>query len=190
LKRCIYGLNQSPREWYYRLIEYLQPFRFAITDWDLCFLVQESGALCLAIALDDITSFGATGDLKVETINVLKTEFKVNDIGELIWLLRIQIIFTEDGIAVSQTTFIKKILNHFSMQYCKPLSIPIHPNHRLKAIEVDEHSTDTIAYQQIIRSLIYLVTGTRPDLAYTITHLSQFNSSPLVTHLTAAKQVL
>jgi hypothetical protein len=60
----------------------------------------------------------------------------------------------------------------------------------LKAIEADEQCTDTTAYQQIIGSLMYLVTGTRPDLAYTITHLSQFNSSPSITHLTAAKRVL
>jgi len=171
-------LKQSPREWYNRLVEYLGPFGFVITAWDPCVLVHESGNLFLAIYVDDITLFGATGELKEQTINVLKTEFKVNDMGELNWLLGIQITFTEDGITVSQTTFIDKILNCFSMQDCKPVSTPIDPNHRLKAIEVDEQSTDTTAYQQIIGSLMYLVTGTRPDLAYTITYLSQFNSSP------------
>jgi hypothetical protein len=34
IKRCIYELKQSPREWYYRLVEYLGPFGFAITAWD------------------------------------------------------------------------------------------------------------------------------------------------------------
>jgi len=42
----------------------------------------------------------------------------------------------------------------------------------------------------MIRSMMMLFTETRPDLAYTITHLSQFNSSPLVTHLTTAELVL
>jgi len=36
---------------------------------------------------------------------------------------------------------------------------------------------------------MYLLTGTRPVPVYTMTHLSQFNSSPLTLHLTAAKQV-
>jgi len=115
LKRCIYGLKQSPREWYYRLVEYLAPFGFGITAWDPCVLVHESGNLFLAIYVDDITLFGATGELKEQTINVLKTEFKVNDMGELNWLLGIQITFTDNGITLSQTTFIDKILNHFSM---------------------------------------------------------------------------
>jgi len=190
LKRCIYGLKQSPREWYYRLVEYLGPFGFAITAWDPCGLVHESGDLFLAIYVDDITLFGATGELKEQTINVLKTEFKVNDMGELNWLLGIQKTFTKDGITHSQTTFIDTILNCFSMQDCKAVSMPIDSNHQFKAIEDEDEHTDATAYQQIIGSLMYLVTGTRPDLLYTITHLSQFNSSPSTKHLTAAKRVL
>jgi len=150
LKRCIYGLKQSPREWYYQLVEYLGPFGFAITAWDPCVLVHKSGDLFLAIYVDDITLFGATGELKQQTINVLKTEFKVNDMGELNWLLGIQVTFTDDGITLSQTTFIDKILNRFSMQDCKPVSTPIDSNHHLKAIEDEDQHTDATAYQQII----------------------------------------
>jgi len=62
-KRCIYGLKQSPREWYYRLVEYLGPLRFAITAWDPCVLVDKSGDLFLAIYVNDITLCGATGEL-------------------------------------------------------------------------------------------------------------------------------
>jgi len=160
LKRCVYGLKQSPREWYYRLVEYLGPFGFVITAWDPCVLVHESGDLFLAIYVDDISLFGATGELKEQTINVLKTEFKVNDMGELNWLLGIQITFTDDGITLSQPTFIHKILNRFSMQDCKPVSTPIDSNHQLKAIEDEDQRTDATAYQQIIGSLMYLVTGT------------------------------
>jgi hypothetical protein len=187
LNRCIYGLKQSPREWYYRLVEYLGHFVFVITAGDPYVLVQESGNLFVAIYVDDITLFGATGELKEQTINLLKPEFKVNDMGELNWLLGIEIMFTEDGITLSQMTFMDKIPNRFSMKHCIPVSTPIDPNHRLKAIDVDEQRTDTTAYQQIIGSLMYLVTGTRPDLAYTITHLLQFNASPSITHITAAK---
>ena len=34
------------------------------------------------------------------------------------------------------------------------------------------------------------MTGTRPDLAYAVSQLSQFNAKPTVIHLTAAKRVL
>jgi len=190
LKRCIYGLKQSPREWYYQLVEHLGPFGFTMTAWDPCVLVHESGDLFLAIYVDNITLFGATGELTKQTINILKTEYKVNDMGELNWHLGIQMTFTNDGITLSQTIFIDRILNRVSMQDCMPVSTPINSNHLLKAIEDEGERTNAMAYQQIIGSLMYLVTGTRPDLSYTITHLSQFNSSPSTKHLTAAKRVL
>jgi len=190
LKRCIYGLKQSLREWYYRWVKYLRPFGFVITAWDPWVLVLEWGDLTLALYVDDITLFGATAELKEQTINELNTEFKVNDMGELNWLLGIQITFTDGGITLSWTTFIDQILNRISMQVCKPVSTPIDWNHQLRAIEDRDERTDATTYQQIIGSLMYVVTGTRPDLAYTITHLSQFNSSPTIKHLMAAKRVL
>ena len=136
--------------------------------------------------MDDITLCGASVEPKEQTINVLKTEFILNDMGELHWLLRIQITFTDDGIPLSQTTFNDNILNRFWMQDCKPISTAIDSNHQLKAIGDIDERTDATAYQQILRSLMYLVTGTRPDVSYTITHLSQFNSSPSTKHQTAA----
>jgi len=44
-------------------------------------------------------------------------------------------------------------------------------------------------YQSMIGSLIYLVTGTRPDLVYTISFLAQFSSCPTDEHIKAAKHV-
>jgi len=76
------------------------------------------------------------------------------------------------------------------MQDCNPVPTPINSNHKLKAIETEDMATDAMAYQQIIGSWMCLVTGTRPDLSYTITHLSQFNLSPFTLQVAAAKQVL
>lgn len=91
---------------------------------------------------------------------MLKTEFKVNNMGELNCLLRIQATITEDGITLSQMTFIDMILNRFSMQDCQPVSAHINSNHTLQDIEVDEQGTYATAYQQIIGCLLYSVTGT------------------------------
>jgi hypothetical protein len=49
---------------------------------------------------------------------------------------------------------------------------------------------DETEYQSLVGSLMYAMTGTRPDLAYAVSQLSQFNARPTSTHLTAAKRVL
>jgi hypothetical protein len=69
---------------------------FVIPDWDPGALVHKYGNPFLAIYVDNITVFGATGELIEHTINGLKTDFKVNDMGELIWLQGIQMTFIKD----------------------------------------------------------------------------------------------
>ncbi|KAI0996963.1 hypothetical protein K3495_g11220 [Podosphaera aphanis] len=76
------------------------------------------------------------------------------------------------------------------MNDCNPVSTPIEPNHRLRAAQQGEDRANGTYYQQIIGSVMYLVSATRPDLAYTISHLSQFSSDPSKTHLGAAKRIL
>src|SRR5690606_33500548 len=190
LKKCIYGLKQSPREWYFRLVLFLQPYGFAISAFDPCVLAHDTGEFFIAIYVDDLTLYGPQGTLLDQTIALLKSEFKVKDMGSLHWLLGIQIDISEAGITLSQPIYIDKILDRFSMQACNPVATPIDPNHRLMAAGPDDTRVDKTLYQQIIVSLMYLVTATRPDLAYTITLLSQFNSDPSQTHYVAAKRVL
>ena len=48
---------------------------------------------------------------------------------------------------------------------------------------------DATLYRQLVGSLIYLTT-TRPDLAYSVSVLSEFMSRPLDSHWNAAKCVL
>ena len=49
---------------------------------------------------------------------------------------------------------------------------------------------DPSLYREIVGSLIYVMTGTRPDLCYIVTNLSQHMAKPTESHLTMAKHVL
>jgi len=76
------------------------------------------------------------------------------------------------------------------MDACNPVSLPLRPNTKLLKAQDTDDLTDASRYQQIIGSLMYLVTGTRPDLAYTVSALSQFSSKPTTQHMGVLKQVL
>jgi hypothetical protein len=47
-----------------------------------------------------------------------------------------------------------------------------------------------IPYRETIRSLMYAALGTRPDIAFTVSFLSQFMQNPGRTHWEAMKRVL
>ncbi len=55
---------------------------------------------------------------------------------------------------------------------------------KLEVLEVDQH-----LYQSMLRSLMYAVIGTHPDIMFTVHHLSQFSATPGLEHLVAMKHV-
>ena len=54
----------------------------------------------------------------------------------------------------------------------------------------DYIQADLTIYQRLIRKLMYLACGTRPDIAFIVGQLSCHNSDPQAGHLCIAKQVL
>jgi hypothetical protein len=120
----------------------------------------------------------------------LKSEFEVTDLGDVHWLLGIQIEHTPAAILLSQTSYIDTVLTRFQMDKCRPTNLPIDPNARLSKYQRITDPDRTKLYQQIIGSLMYCVTSARPDLACVVTFLSRFSSNPSKDHLQAVKQVL
>src|SRR5690606_25993451 len=93
------------------------------------------------------------------------------------------------GISLAQPAFVDKVLQRFNMLDCTPISTPIENTVHLPR-ETGTPLQSATRYQQIVGSIMYLVTATRPDLAFTITFLSQFSSAPTDVHLRAALRVL
>ena len=82
--------------------------------------------------------------------------------GELIFFLRLQIKQTKEGIFISQTKYIKKILKKFGMEFSKEIGTPMSPTCKLDKDE-EGHSIDQKLYRGMIGSLLYL-TASRPDI--------------------------
>jgi len=59
------------------------------------------------------------------------------------------------------------------MTSCNPVTLPLDPNSKLRKFQDGDNIADATLYQQIIGSLMYLVIGTRPDLAFTVSLLTQ-----------------
>jgi len=54
----------------------------------------------------------------------------------------------------------------------------------------EENVSENIPYREAIGSLMYLMIGTRPDLAFCVAKLAQYCESPKQKHWTAVKRVL
>jgi hypothetical protein len=117
-------------------------------------------------------------------------EFEGTDQGEPRLLLGIEIHRDRSTriISISQGQYIRKILQRFAMSDSHPVTTPV--DHSIHLNPANENNRiDVTLYQQAIGSIMYAAVGTRPDLAFAIQTLSQFNHDPGTEHWTAVKRV-
>jgi len=123
------------------------------------------------------------------SIDHLKSHFKFNVKGGLKYILGIEVITTENSIELSQRQYITDILSRFGMQNCRTVQTPIDPKAPLVKADRSEPSHERTLYQQMVASLMYLVTCTRPDLAFSVSYISCFSSHRLKCHQTGIKRI-
>ena len=93
---------------------------------------------------------------------------------------------SKQGIFISQQKYIIDILRETSMMASKPIATPIEQNHRLSEA-LGEKKVDRKMYQRLVGRLIYLA-HTRPNIAYSVSVISQFMHGPSEIHLQAATE--
>ena len=90
-------------------------------------------------------------------------------------------------LTISQEQYVKTILEQHGMADCKPAKTPIAANQQLPTLT--EAEVDITDYQRCIRSLMYLMICTRPDIAYSVGVLSRHVACPGKTHMQAVKRI-
>jgi hypothetical protein len=97
-----------------------------------------------------------------------------------------RIIKSEGRITVDQTSYLTKVLQRFGMENARtaPTPLPMGYVPISNSEPVDEKLRHK--FQQVIGSLLYIMLGTRPDIAYAVTKLSQFAANPTQMHLDKA----
>ncbi len=115
------------------------------------------------------------------------------DAGPATWVLGMRIMADPStrSITLNQTQYILRILDKFSMADCKPTPTPL-PEKTILCAATDQevHHTHSYPYLQVIRSVMYAMLGTRPDITYAISTLSHFASHPGSTHIQVLKHLL
>jgi hypothetical protein len=116
----------------------------------------------------------------------------MTDLGEMkkILGLRIERNRGEGTLKISQGPYIDTILARFHMQDANPVSTPLSKTVKLTTSKEAMHTRHDIPYATTIGSIMYAALGTRPDLAFSVQHLSQFTTSYGQEHWTAIKYAL
>ncbi|CAI7775377.1 unnamed protein product [Closterium sp. NIES-53] len=174
-----YGLRQAPREWHDTLRTTLAALGFTpSTAYPLLFLCTDTSMppFYILVYVDDLIF--ATADTKAPTlvISELQKRHICTDLGELRSYLGLQI--TRDRarrtITLTLSHMVHQVLQRFGFQFSSPQPTPLSTGHLLSAPPLDESVEPTCPYTELVDCLMYLMTYTRPDLAYPLNLLARY----------------
>jgi len=197
LKKSLYGLKQSPRAWFGKL-------SLAIEKYGICFLSNheenhsksdhsvfykhsEHGLILLVVYVDDIVITGNDESGIYNLKKFIHSQFQTKDLGELKYFLGVEITRSSKGIYLSQRKYTLDLLKETGKLAAKPCTTPMIPNQSFT--KEGELMSDPERYRRLVGKLNYLCV-TRPDIAYSVSVMSQFMSCPTIQHWVALEQIL
>ncbi|CAI7918944.1 unnamed protein product [Closterium sp. NIES-53] len=197
LRRPVYGLRQAPREWHDTLRTTLAALGFAPSTDDPSLFLRTDTLLppfYILVYVDDLVFPTADTAGLAHVKSELQKRHTCTDLGELRSYLGLQI--TRDRaqrtITLTQSHMVQQVLQRFDFTYSSPQATPLSTRHSLSALLSDESVEPSGPYPELVGCLMYLMTCTRPVLAYPLTILARYVAPGRhrPDHMAAAKRVL
>ncbi|CAI7737116.1 unnamed protein product [Closterium sp. NIES-53] len=197
LWRPVYGLRQAPREWHDTLRTTLAALGFAPSTADPSLFLRTDATLppfYVLVYVDDLVFATADTEALAHVKSELQKRYTCTDLGELTSYLGLRI--TRDRaqctITLTQSHMVQQVLQRFGFTYSSPQSTPLPTGHALSAPPSDESVEPSGPYPELVGYLMYLMTCTRPDLAYPLSLLARYVAPGRhrKVHWDAAKRVL
>ncbi|CAI7880112.1 unnamed protein product [Closterium sp. NIES-54] len=197
LRRPVYGLRQGPREWHDTLRNTLAALGFAPSTADPSLFLRTDTSLppfYVLMYVDDLVFATADTTGLAHVKSELQKRHTCTDLGELRSYLGLQI--TRDRaqrtITLTQSHMVQQVLQRFDFTYSSPQATPLSTHHSLSALPSDESVEPSGPYPELVGCLMYVMTCTRPDLAYPLSILARYVAPGRhrPEHMAAAKRVL
>ncbi|KAL6272266.1 hypothetical protein ACE6H2_022958 [Prunus campanulata] len=184
LRKSLYGLKQSPRQWYKRFDYFMLKINFRRCLYDCCvyYHVFQDGMIILLLLYVDDMLIACQDKSRIQDLKKMKS------LDDLKHFLGIEVARSKHGIFLSQRKYVLDLLAEIGTLDCKPIDTPSEQNHKL-GLYPNQAPTDKERYQRLVGKLIYLA-HTRPDIAYAVSVVSQFMHSPSEDHMGAVTRIL
>ncbi|CAI7885434.1 unnamed protein product [Closterium sp. NIES-53] len=140
------------------------------------FVRRGSTPFFVFVYVNDLVFSTTDGPALASVKEELQRRHTRTDLGELHRYLGLQI--TRDRaartITMTQSHMVEQILTRFRFPFSKVQSTPLAVDHGLTATPSDESFQSSCPYLELVDCLMYLMTCTRPDLAYPLSVLARF----------------
>ncbi|RVX14578.1 Retrovirus-related Pol polyprotein from transposon RE1 [Vitis vinifera] len=191
LKKSLYGLKQSPRAWFERFGKVIKHYGYTQSQVDHTMFYKHSNEgkiVILIVYVDDIVLTGDDCNELEKLKGKLAEEFEIKDLGALKYFLGMEFARSKEGIFVNQRKYVLDLLDEIGMLGCKPAETPIELNIKLQPTKA-KNVKDRDRYQRLVGRLIYQ-SHTRPDIAFSVSMVSQFMHAPGLEHFEVVYRIL
>ena len=179
LQKSLYGLKQSPYAWFGKFSHAVEKFGLqkSKSDHSVFYRNSSSGIILLMVYVDDIVITGSDSTRISSRKSFLHCQFHTKDLGMLRYFLGVEVMRSKHGIFLSQRKYVLDLLSETGKLGAKPCGSHMAPSvHLTREGELFE---DSKRYRRLVGKLNYL-TATHPDIAHSVSVVSQYMSSPTV----------
>ena len=202
LLRGLYGMRQSSRIWNRALHSSFLSWGFSRSECEWCVYTRRSDngdASIVVVHVDDMLAASSNKTEANRFRSELEATWQITALGEpkLVVGIALQREVETKTIRLSQTALIDKVVSIYRQSDAKPATSPMahgtqllrpHPNEQLD--DVERERLANIPYRSLVGSLMYIASGTRPDIAFAVGKLSRFLDCYREAHWQAAVRVV
>ena len=191
LKKSLYGLKQAARQWNQEIHRVLIASGCKQSKIDKClYTMNKSGEICYVIIHVDDLLIAGSSDLIIKSLVVnIQKEFEVKDLGEVKQYLGIDVTKDAEGnFYLGQSKYIDKAIVTAGQVDARISKIPLDTGY--DKLQDEEKLKDNHEYRKLIGMLLYISTNSRPDIAASVSILSQKVSNPSKLDLNEVKRLI
>jgi hypothetical protein len=186
LKRAIYGLKQAALAWWKALDKSMAALGLTRLLSDSGLFVNKERTIVAIVYVDDVLFLGADKPKLLRLKEQFMKVWECRDLGDAQEFLRMRIQRKGGKIYLDQTVYLQKVLQRFNVQNMKAVPTPLPEGYNPSPNTSTADPSLRSKFQQVIGSLLYIMLGTRPDIAFAVTKLSQHAANPSEEHLSKA----
>lgn len=190
LRRSLYGLKQSARNWNRKLHDVLTSISLIQSEHDPCLYTckHKDNVLYVIVHVDDILAVSNQEKIIQSLESKLNSHFEIKNLGPVTSYLGVRISQRGNYYFLDQEKYITSIISDFDMQNANKADIPLSVSY-LKDGKSDLLPTNT-QYRKAIGCLLFVAVNTRPDISAAVTILAQKVENPNELDWKQVKQIL
>ena len=185
LQQALYRLKQAGLAWWQALKQSMEELGFTslASDTGVFYYRGEGSFIVMIIYVDDTIFCRPSKSLVLKLKEAFMKRWETQDLGEVMEFLRMCITRNSHSIHLDQSAYLKTVLQCCRMQNTKAAATPLPAGYVPKPLEEQTCPERQSRFQTVIGSLLYLMLGTQPDIAFAVTKLAQYAVDTSEDHL-------